>query len=109
MIVEIDFGNEEIRYISCSTKVGKKMNKLEDELIHWFHDKSKNKKYWIEDEDVGESIPVLSAHAVVDWLNNVKFKKGTAKAKEIEFPDVKAKKKIYIEHLYIAATKLKKI
>lgn len=96
MIVEIDFGNEEIRYISCSTKVGKKMNKLEDELIHWFHDKNKNKKYWIEDEDVGESIPVMSAHAVIDWLNNVRFKKGTAKAKEIEFPDVKAKKNIYI-------------
>ena len=96
MIIKIDFGNEEIRYISCSTKVGKKMNKLEDELIHWFHDKNKNKKYWIEDEDVGESIPFLSSHAVVDWLNNIRFKEGTAKAKEVEFCYTKAKKNFYI-------------
>ena len=96
MIIKFDFGNDYIQYISCSTKVGRKINKLEDELINWFHDDSKNKKYWSKDEDTEESIPNFAAHEIVEWLNNVKFKKGTAKAKVIEYPYKEVKKTVYL-------------
>lgn len=96
MIIKFDFGNEHIQYISCSTKVGRKINKLEDELLKWFHDENKNKKDRHKDENTGENIPNFDAHEIVEWLNNVKFKKGTAKAQVIEHPYKAVKKTVYL-------------
>lgn len=96
MIVKFDFGNDMIQYISCSAKVGRKINKVAGEMINWFHDESKNKKYWIENEDVGESIPNFAAPEIVEWLNNVKFKKGRAKAKVIKSPYKEVEKTVYL-------------
>lgn len=84
MIIKIDFGNENIQFISCTTKVGRRIHKFEDEMLDWFHDDNKNKKYWSAEERGEGRIPDFAAFEIVEWLNNVKFKKGIAKAKVIE-------------------------
>jgi hypothetical protein len=48
----------------------------------------------MEDEDTGESIPNFAAPEIVEWLNNVKFKKGKAKAKVITSPYKEVKKTV---------------
>ncbi|MFB7156025.1 hypothetical protein [Lysinibacillus sp. NPDC056232] len=93
MILKIDFGNDFIQYISCSTKVGRKMNSIQEDFLNWIFDEKKNTKYWAL--DYGERIPNYDANAIIDWLNNVRFKKGIAKAKLITSPQFKIKKKLY--------------
>lgn len=95
MIIKYDFGNEYIQYVSCSTKVGRKINKLEREFLNWIFDEEKNKKYWAYKDGIKDH-PNYDAHAIVDWLNNVKFKKGTAKAKVIENPKIHVQKTVYL-------------
>ncbi|MEX3625894.1 hypothetical protein [Viridibacillus arvi] len=93
MIIKIDFGDDIIQYISCSTKVGRKLNSIEEDFLNWIFDEEKNTKYWALEN--GERIPSYDANAIIDWLNNVRFKKGIAKAKLITSPQFKVKKLLY--------------
>ncbi|OLS35569.1 hypothetical protein [Bacillus sp. MRMR6] len=94
MIIRFDFGEEHIQYISCATKVGRKINRIRRDFENWIFDEKKNKKYWLYEE--GEKYcPSYDTDAIIDWLNNVKFKKGTAKAKLISLPKLKVKKTLY--------------
>lgn len=94
MIIKFEFGDDYIQYISCSTKVGRKMNKTQNEFIDWVFDDEKNLDYW-EYEDGEKYCPNYDAYAIVHWLNNVKFKKGIAKAKVVENTKQKPKKILY--------------
>ena len=94
MIIKIDFGDDFIQYISCSTKVGRKMNSIEADFLNWIFDEEKNTEYWALEN--GERIqPRYDANAIIDWLNNVRLKKGIAKAKLITSPQFKVKKKLF--------------
>lgn len=94
MIIKIDFGDDFIQYISCSTKVGRKMNSIQEDFLNWIFDEEKNTEYWALEN--GEKIhPNYDANAIIYWLNNVRFKKGIAKAKLITKPQFKVKKKLY--------------
>lgn len=93
MIIKIDFGNDFIQYISCSSKVGRKTNCIQGNFLQWIFNEEKNTKYWALDN--GERIPNYDAIAIVEWLNNVRFKKGIAKAKIITNPQLKVKKNLY--------------
>ncbi|WP_019412394.1 hypothetical protein [Paenisporosarcina sp. TG20] len=94
MIIKIDFGEDFIQYISCSTKVGRKMNCIQKDFLDWIFDEEKNTKYWALEN--GERIhPNYDANAIIEWLNNVRFKKGIAKAKLITTPQLIAKKNLY--------------
>lgn len=94
MIIKIDFGEDFIQYISCSTKVGRKMNCIQKDFLMWIFDEEKNSRYWALEN--GERIhPNYDANAIVEWLNNVRFKRGIAKAKLITNPQLRVKKKLY--------------
>jgi hypothetical protein len=94
MIIKIDFGNDFIQYISCSTKIGRKMNCIQDDFLEWIFDEEKNIKYWALVN--GERVhPNYDGKAIVEWLNNVRFKRGIAKAKLITNPQLGVKKKLY--------------
>jgi len=94
MITKIDFGDDFIQYISCSTKVGRKMNCIQKDFLKWIFDEEKNTKYWALEN--GERIcPNYDANAIVEWLNNVRFKRGIAKAKLITNSQLRVKKKLY--------------
>lgn len=94
MIIKFEFGDDYIQYISCSTKVGRRMNKTQNEFFDWISDDEKNLDYWAY-ENGEKNWPHYDAHAIVDWLNNVKFKKGIAKASVVENPEQKPKKTLY--------------
>ncbi|MTD31922.1 MULTISPECIES: hypothetical protein [Bacillales] len=94
MIIKLNFGNEHIQYISCATKVGRKINKIRRDFENWIFDENKNKKYWAF-ENGEKYCPNYDSDAIIEWLNNVKFKKGTAKAKLITVPKSKVKKTLY--------------
>ncbi|MFJ7310010.1 hypothetical protein [Peribacillus frigoritolerans] len=94
MIIKIDFGDDFIQYISCSTKVGREMNSIQEDFLNWIFDEEKNTEYWALEN--GERIhPNYDAKAIVEWLNNVRFKRGIAKAKLITNPQLCVKKKLY--------------
>lgn len=94
MIIKMDFGDDFIQYISCATKVGRKMNRIQKDFLMWIFDEEKNTKYWALEN--GERIhPNYDANAIVEWLNNVRFKRGIAKAKLITSPQLEVKKKLY--------------
>jgi hypothetical protein len=94
VIIKFDFGDEHIQYISCVTKVGRKINKIRRDFENWIFDENKNKKYWsYENEE--KYCPNYDSDTIIDWLNNVKFKKGTAKAKLVTEPKSKVKKTLY--------------
>jgi hypothetical protein len=94
MIIKIDFGNDFIQYISCSTKVGRKMNCIQEDFLKWIFDEEKNTEYWVLEN--GKRIhPNYDANAIVEWLNNVRFKRGIAKAKLITNPQLRVKKILY--------------
>ena len=87
MIIKIDFGNNFIQYIS---KVGRKMNRIQEDFLNWIYDEEKNTEYWTLEN--GERIhPDYDANAIIDWLNNVRFKKGIAKAKLTTSPQFNVK------------------
>ena len=46
MIIKIDFGDDFIQYISCSTNVGRKMNSIQEDFLNWIFDEEKNTEYW---------------------------------------------------------------
>ncbi|USK32561.1 hypothetical protein LIT25_18440 [Bacillus sp. F19] len=94
MIIKFDFGDDYIQYISCSTKVGRKINKIQRDFFNWIFDEEKNKEYWAY-ENGEKYCPNYDVNAIVIWLNNVKFKKGIAKAKVVENPKRKTKKTLY--------------
>jgi hypothetical protein len=94
MIIKIDFGDDFIQYISCTTKVGRKMNCIQKDFLMWIFDEEKNTKYWAY-ENGERSHPNYDANAIVEWLNNVRFKRGVAKAKLITNPQLGVKKKLY--------------
>lgn len=52
------------------------------------------KKYWAI-ENGERSHPSYDTNAIVEWLNNVRFKRGIAKAKLITNPLLRAKKTLY--------------
>jgi hypothetical protein len=91
LIIKFDFGDKHIQYISCATKVGRKINKIRRDFEYWVFDENKNKNYWLY-ENGEKYCPRYDADAIIDWLNNDKFKKGTAKAKLISGPKSKVKK-----------------
>ncbi len=94
MIIQINFGDDFIQYIYCSTKVGRKMNSIQEDFLNWIYDEEKNTEYWALEN--GERIhPNYDANAIVEWLNNVRFKRGIAKAKLITNPQLSVKKKLY--------------
>ncbi|WP_342576104.1 hypothetical protein MHH37_09770 [Solibacillus sp. FSL K6-1781] len=94
MIIKLVFGNNFVQYISCSTKVGRKMNYIQDDFLNWIFDEEKNKEYWTLEN--GERIhPNYDSTALVDWLNNVRFKRGKANAKLITNPQLPGKKNLY--------------
>jgi hypothetical protein len=94
MIIKIDFGDDLIQYISCSTKVGRKMNCIQEDFLNWIYDEEKNTEYWALED--GERIhPNYDANAIVEWLNNVRFKRGIAKAKLITNSQLRVKKTLY--------------
>ncbi|MBA9028354.1 hypothetical protein [Peribacillus huizhouensis] len=94
MIIKIDFGDDFIQYISCSTKVGRKMNCIQEGFLNWIFDEEKNTEYWALEN--GKKIhPNYEANAMVEWLNNVRFKRGIAKAKLITNPQLRVKKSLY--------------
>lgn len=94
MVIKIDFGEDCIQYISCSTKIGRKMNGLQEDFLMWIFDEEKNTKYWALEN--GEKIcPNYDASAFIEWLNNVRFKRGIAKAKLTTKLKFRVKKKLY--------------
>ncbi|PJN90650.1 hypothetical protein [Bacillus sp. mrc49] len=94
MIIKIVFGNDFIQYISCSTKVGRKMTSIQEGFLNWIFDEEKNTEYWAL-ENGKRAYPNYDAKAIVEWLNNVRFKRGKAKAKLITNPQLCVKKKLY--------------
>lgn len=94
MIIKINFGDDFIQYISCSTKVGRKMNCIQEDFLNWICDEEKNTEYWALED--GERIhPNYDANAIVEWLNNVRFKRGIARAKLITNSQLRVKKTLY--------------
>ncbi|MCA1063753.1 hypothetical protein QTG56_00785 [Rossellomorea sp. AcN35-11] len=94
MIIKIDFGDDFIQYISCSAKVGRKINNIQEDFLSWIFDKEKNTTYWTIEN--GERMhPAYDAEALVEWLNNVRFKRGKAKAKLIKETHLSVKKSVY--------------
>ncbi|RPJ94806.1 hypothetical protein CW357_13565 [Rummeliibacillus sp. TYF005] len=94
MIIKVKFDDDFIQYISCSTKVGRKINCIQEDFLDWIFDEEKNIKYWAIEN--GERIcPSYDANALVEWLNNVRFKRGIAKANLITNPQLKVKKIVY--------------
>ncbi|WP_338452708.1 hypothetical protein R4Z09_13100 [Niallia oryzisoli] len=94
MIIKIKFSDDDIQYISCSTKVGRKINCIQEDFLKWIFDEEKNTKYWALEN--GERVhPNYDANAMVEWLNNVRFKSGIAKAKLITNPQLRVKKTLY--------------
>jgi hypothetical protein len=94
MIIKFDFGDDFIQYISCSTKVGRKMNCIQEDFLNWIFDEEKNTKYWALEN--GKRIhPNYDANAIVEWLNYVRFKRGIARAKLITNPQLRVKKIFY--------------
>ena len=49
-------------------------------MKNWIFDEEKNSEYWAL-ENRERIHPNYDANAIIDWLNNVRFKKGIAKAK----------------------------
>lgn len=94
MIIKFEFGDDYIQYISCSSNIGRRMNKTQDDFFEWISDDEKNLDYWAY-ENGEKYCPNYDAHAIVYWLNHVKYKKGTAKAKVVENPKQKPKKTLY--------------
>ncbi|MEW9674442.1 hypothetical protein [Ammoniphilus sp. 3BR4] len=94
MIIKFDFDDGIIQYISCSSKVGRKINRIRTDFENWIHDETKNKKYWYY-ENGERYCPSFDAKAIIHWLNNVKFKKGIAKARLINSPQLRVKKRLY--------------
>ena len=45
MIIKIDFGDDFIQYISCTTNVGRKMNSIQEDFLNWIFDEEKNTEY----------------------------------------------------------------
>ncbi|MGK7377594.1 hypothetical protein ACSFXN_07105 [Planococcus sp. 1R117A] len=94
MIIKFDFGNDYVQYISCSTKVGRRINKIQREFFDWIFDEEKNKKYWAYKDGKRHCLN-YDADAIIDWLNHVKFTKGVAKARLLQNPQGKVKKTVY--------------
>ncbi|RHW33999.1 hypothetical protein D1B33_14445 [Lysinibacillus yapensis] len=94
MIIKIDFGDDFIQYVSCSTKVGRKITCIQEDFLEWIFNEEKNTEYWTLEN--GKKIyPNYDADALVEWLNNVSFRRGIAKAKVITNPQLKEKKIVY--------------
>jgi hypothetical protein len=94
MIIKIDFGDDFIQYISCSTKAGRKINFIQEDFLKWIFNEEKNTEYWAL-ENGNRIYPNYDANAIVEWLNNVRFKRGITKAKLITNPQLRVKKKLY--------------
>jgi hypothetical protein len=69
------------------------MNCIQKDLLTWIFDEEKNTKYWVLEN--GERIPNYDTNAIVEWLNNVRFMRGIAKAKLITNPQLRVKKTLY--------------
>lgn len=79
MIIKIDFVDF-VQFIKCSSKVGRKSKRLNEEFVDWVHNSA---KYWNAEADC----TVYGVEALVEWLNNYRFKKGIAKAKLLKQVD----------------------
>ena len=52
----------------------------QDDFLNWIYEEEKNTEYWTLEN--GERIhPTYGADAIIDWLNNVRFKKRNCKSK----------------------------
>lgn len=80
VIIRFDFGEDNIQHIPCATKVGRKINRISSDFENWVFDENRNTEYWLY-ENGERYCPSYDTDAIIDWLNNVKFKKGTAKAR----------------------------
>ena len=66
MIIKIDFGDDFIQYISCSTKVGRKMNSIQEDFLNWIFDEEKNTEYWALEN--GERIHPNYDAKEISWM-----------------------------------------
>lgn len=77
MIVKVGFNYEDdIGY--CSTKVGRTINRLQEEFWDWLFDRKNQHPYWFEYREDGNITYGVSyrTDAFIYWLNKVKFTKG---------------------------------
>ena len=97
MIVEVQLCSK-VQYFLCSSKVGRKVRKLQRDFDIWLYNRDNNHSYWEVahiDEDGNKFYGVcFDTEAFVYWLNNIRFKKGKRVAKLIETPRKTPKKKI---------------
>jgi len=99
MIIQIQFEYEaDTKYIICSTKIGRKIRRLQTEFDEWLYDRENNHPYWEishEDEKGNKVYGVcFNAEAFVYWLNSVRFRRGKKVARLIDAPNYPAKKTI---------------
>lgn len=93
MIIQVNFGPYDTEYFSCSTRVGRKISKLQLEFFDWLYDKEIDHRFWIYQN--GEKIAVnYRSNAFIYWLNHHRFKKGIAKARQVNTLKY-AKKRIF--------------
>ena len=98
MIVKVGFDYEDdIEYMICAAKVGRNINRLQEEFWNWLFDRKNQHPYWCEYEEDGNVTYIVSyrTDAFIYWLNKVKFKKGKNVARLIEVPRTSPKKTIW--------------
>ena len=98
MIVKVGFDSEDdIEYIICPAKVGRNINRLQEEFWNWLFDRQNQHPYWVEYEEDGNVTYIVSyrTDAFIFWLNKVKFKKGKNVARLLEAPKTPPKKTIW--------------
>ncbi|MGE7981928.1 hypothetical protein [Solibacillus sp. NPDC093137] len=97
MIIKVGFDYEDdMEYIKCPAKVGRKINQLQWGFWEWLYDRNNEHGYWFEEEEDGHINYGVSyrTDAFIYWLNNIKFKKGKIVARLIETPKTQPKKAI---------------
>lgn len=97
MIVKVGFDSEDdLEYMVCPAKVGRDINRLQQEFWDWLFDRKNQHPYWFEYEEDGNIDYGVSyrTDAFIYWLNNVKFNKGKNIARLIEDPKSLPKKTI---------------
>ncbi|WP_433747776.1 hypothetical protein [Falsibacillus pallidus] len=97
MIVKVDFDYEDdIEYMICPAKVGRNINRLQEEFWDWLFNRKNQHPYWCKYEKDGNVIYGVSyrTDAFIYWLNNVRFNRGKSVARLIKVPKSPPKKTI---------------
>ncbi|MCL1696619.1 MULTISPECIES: hypothetical protein [unclassified Lysinibacillus] len=98
MIIKVGFDYEDdIEYMICPAKVGRNINRLQEEFWDWLFDRKNQHPYWFEEEEDGTVTygVFYRTDAFVYWLNKVRFNKGKNVARLIEVPKTLSKKTIW--------------